>query len=94
MRNKRDQLEIIIDMMEVISKGYNSKSAVMKYANLSNTLLERYVELLMAKGLIEYSDGYYKLTDKGLALLDKLRKIRELNVKLSELINSVADELA
>ncbi|ARM77186.1 winged helix-turn-helix domain-containing protein [Acidianus manzaensis] len=93
MRNKRDQLEIIIDMMEVINKGYNSKSAVMKYANLSNTLLEKYIDVLVSKGLIEYSGGYYKLTDRGLQLLEKLRKIRELNLRLAELINSVANDL-
>lgn len=93
MRIKRDQFEIIADVMEVISEGYNSKSAIMKYANLSNTLLEKYIELLQSKGLIDYKDGYYRLTEKGRALLEKLRKIRELHLKLTELLNSVAEEL-
>ncbi|BDC17159.1 winged helix-turn-helix domain-containing protein [Acidianus sp. HS-5] len=93
MKSKRDQLEIIMDVMEVISDGYDSKSSIMKYANLSNTLLEKYISVLMSKGLITYEDGHYRVTEKGTALLEKLRKIRKLHLELSELISSISEEL-
>ncbi|AEE94376.1 winged helix-turn-helix domain-containing protein [Acidianus hospitalis] len=93
MKSKRDQLEIIMDVMEVINDGYGSKSSIMKYANLSNTLLEKYISILTSKGLIKYEDGHYKMTEKGIELLEKLRKIRKLHLELSELINSVSEEL-
>ncbi|EZQ01808.1 MULTISPECIES: winged helix-turn-helix domain-containing protein [Acidianus] len=93
MRSKRDQLEIISDIMTVLEEGISSKSGLMKYANLSNNLVEKYVELLVSRGLVENEGGQYKLSEKGERLLKKLKKIRELNLQIAELINSISEEL-
>lgn len=79
--------------MEVINDSYGSKSSIMKYADLSNTLLEKYISILTSKGLIKCEDGHYKMTEKGIELLEKLRKIRKLHLDLSKLINSFSEEL-
>ena len=94
MRVKRDQFEIVTDILENISKGYNSKSALMKNANLSFTILKKYIDYLKEKGYIEERDSSYVITEKGLEVLERLRKTRELEFQLAELINELSKELS
>ncbi|AWR95102.1 winged helix-turn-helix domain-containing protein [Acidianus brierleyi] len=94
MKSKRDQIDIIVDMLEVIDEGMGSKSGIMKNANLSNTITEKYINILKNKGLIDYVDGRYVVTEKGKNILQRLRKLRELEVEIAELFNSVSKELS
>jgi predicted transcriptional regulator len=94
MKSKRDQIDIIVDVLEVIDEGLGSKSGIMKNANLSNTITEKYIKILKDKGLIDYVEGRYVITEKGKNLLQRLRKLRELEVELAELFNSVSKELS
>ncbi len=94
MKSKRDQIDIIVDVLEVIGEGLGSKSGIMKNANLSNTITEKYIKILKDKGLIDYVEGRYVITEKGKNLLQRLRKLRELEVELAELFNSVSKELS
>ncbi len=94
MKSKRDQIDIIVDMLEVIDEGMGSKSGIMKNANLSNTITEKYIDILKNKGLIDYVDGRYVITEKGKNILQRLRKLRELEVEIAELFNSVSKELS
>ena len=93
MRTKRNELEIITEILELVNDGYTSKSALMKNANLSFTLLRKYADYLISKGYLEESEYGYKITPKGLGLLEKLKRIRELEISLAELINELSKEL-
>ncbi|EHP68261.1 putative transcriptional regulator [Metallosphaera yellowstonensis MK1] len=94
MRTRRTSLEIVADILEVIQGGTGSKSSIMRNANLSEALTERYVKLLLSKNLIYYKDGAYKLTDKGVKILENLRELRRLELRLDELLNSTLSELS
>mgnify|MGYP001772523992 CR=1 FL=1 len=94
MRVKRDQFEIITDILENIKEGYNSKSSLMKNVNLSFTILKKYLDYLIEKEYIEEKDYSYIITEKGLSVLERLKKMRELEFQLAELINELSQELS
>ncbi len=94
MRVKRSNAEIVGDILEVIDKGYNKTSSLMKNANLSFTLTKKYINIMMSNGLIEEKEGEYKITAKGKRLLENLRKIRSLETELVTLLNSINEDLA
>ena len=93
MRVKRDQFEIVADILENIKEGNNSKSSLMKNANLSFTILRKYLDYLIEKGYIEEKDSSYVITEKGIAVLERLKKMRQLEFQLAELINELSEEL-
>lgn len=94
MRVKRDQFEIMTDILENISAGYNSKSSLMKNANLSFSILKKYLDLLKERGYIEEKGSSYIITEKGLSTLERLKKMRQLEFQLAELINELSEELS
>ena len=76
MSGKRDRLEIINDVLDIIrSKGDTVKpTQVMYKANLSHEMLNAYMNELLTKGfIIEKKDKEgrrtYSLTDKGFNFL-------------------------
>ncbi|WP_287689427.1 winged helix-turn-helix domain-containing protein [Metallosphaera javensis (ex Sakai et al. 2022)] len=87
-------MEIMADILEVVSSGSTSKSSIMKNANLSEGLTEKYLLILKSKGLIQQKDGSFLLTEKGRQILNNFREIRKLELRLDELLNSTLNELS
>ncbi|MFP3261089.1 MAG: winged helix-turn-helix domain-containing protein, partial [Sulfolobus sp.] len=48
MRSKRNELEIITEILELVNDGYTAKSALMKNANLSFAILKKYADYLIS----------------------------------------------
>ncbi|BBD71670.1 hypothetical protein HS1genome_0059 [Sulfodiicoccus acidiphilus] len=65
----------------------------MRDANLSYEVMEKYLAYLREKGLLIEEGGMFKLTEKGVELLNRLDSLRELQAKASELINQIREEL-
>lgn len=67
---KRCPLKIIADIL-LVSRRNVKKTYIMYGANLSYTLLNKYLNKVLNAGLIDRSaEGYYKITDKGATFLD------------------------
>lgn len=94
MRTRRTSLEIVADILEVIQGGTGSKSSIMRNANLSEALTEKYITMLLGKNLICYKDGSYRLTERGRKILENLREVRRLELRIDELLNSTIAELS
>ncbi|QKQ99239.1 transcriptional regulator [Metallosphaera tengchongensis] len=94
MRTKRTSMEIVADILEVLDSGTGSKSSVMKNANLSENLTEKYLHILMEKDLVKFEKGVYTLTEKGRHVLQNFREIRRLELRLDELLNATLTELS
>lgn len=84
MSGKRDRLEIINDMLDIIrSKGDKVKPTQIMYkANLSHEMLNTYMnELLTKTFIVENKDKTgrrtYTLTDKGFNFLKDYKIIKE-----------------
>ena len=67
----RDRLQIIADILLIASRR-SRKTRIMYQANLSHRLLCQYVKELTSADLITSKDGgFYVLTNKGRAFLDR-----------------------
>ena len=79
---KRDRLEIIYDILRIISQNHNSirPTPLLRYSNLSSKSFNEYYEELIRKDLIrEVLDKkgrkYLTLTDKGFRLIEKYKLV-------------------
>jgi predicted transcriptional regulator len=80
MRYRRQGIEIIMDILEISLNGAK-KTHIMHKANLNFSMLRRYLQQLLSKGLLEkidnpYEDDYYKTTDKGREVLKIYKALR------------------
>lgn len=82
MNKKRERLEVIYDILKIISDHHNSikPTPLLRYSNLSSTSFSEYYEELLSKGLVkEITDNkgkkYITLTDKGFTYLEKYKMI-------------------
>jgi len=66
----RHRLEIIADILNVAGKGVR-KTRIMYVANLSYSLLEKYLEETVDLGFIYPSNHRYEVTEKGRTFLEK-----------------------
>jgi len=72
----------LANILELARGGVN-KIRILYQVNLNYTQLTRYLSLLLEKNLLEEirgtnHDKVYQTTEKGLELLDKIRKVESL----------------
>jgi predicted transcriptional regulator len=79
---KRDKLEVIFDILNVIKEKNNSikPTPLLRHSNLSSQRFQEYYKELLSKGLIsENNDSkgrkYLSLTDNGFRYLEKYKVI-------------------
>jgi len=69
------------DVLEaVMREGRSRPSKIMVEANLSYDRLNRYLEVLTEKGLLENveAEGVYKVTPDGIKFLEEFRRFEKL----------------
>ena len=77
---KRDRLEIINDILELVSARSAKPTQIMYKANLSHDMLNQYMnELISKQFILEHKDKKgrtYSLTEKGLNFLRDYKMIK------------------
>ena len=93
MNNKnRSSLEIVRDMLSVASEKCK-KTQILYDAHLNYLLLEKYLKILLANGLLETVDGsFYLVTWKGKDFLQKFEDYLERCSRIKEEITDVHQE--
>ena len=92
MVRHRNRLEIIADVLEV-AKGGARKTQIMYGANLSHTLLTRYLKDVMDMGLVRREDGsIFKLTEKGSGFLQEFNGYRERRGEVEKQLSAIEYE--
>ena len=82
INSRRSEFQILANILELARGGVN-KIRILYQVNLNYTQLTRYLSLLLEKNLLEEirgtnHDKVYQTTEKGLELLDKIRKVESL----------------
>jgi len=83
MTKKRNKLEVVHDILEVIrsKNGRIKPTHIMYKSNLSHQMMEEYLTELIEKGFITEVNGnngkVYRITEKGLEYLNKFKFIIE-----------------
>ena len=81
----RSQEQIIADILSVVEKE-PKKTHIMYGANLSYTLLCKYLDRLLGAGLVKYrrKDRVYELTNRGEHYLDRYGEYKTLEDALTQ----------
>ena len=92
MGKYRGKLQIIADILSVVRDGAK-KTHVMYQANLSFTLLKRYLAEVLEAGLVSVDDeDLYRLTRRGRNFLDRFGEYSKRCDKVEKQLNNVNDE--
>lgn len=94
MGKYRNRLEIISDMLSVVSENDGAKKTQIMYqANLSYKLLRRYLREIVDARLVRARDnGSYELTWKGEQFLERFRTYFERRKNVEQRYNQIMDE--
>ena len=80
-RGRRGRIEIMMDILDEVSSSVN-KTKIVYGANLNFKMAERYLPILIDRGLLVKTNGdngvVYKITERGRELLGDYRRVREL----------------
>ena len=93
MGKYRDRLQIVADMLSVVSGNDAKKTRIMYLANLSWDLLNRYLNDLVEAGLLSFgSSGCYVLTPRGKLFLYRFSEYSKRCEKVNEHLNDLDKE--
>ena len=70
MGKYRDSIDIIADVLKAAAQG-SGKTRIMYRANLSFKLLEKYLELTIGRGFLQFNSPKYEVTDRGKEFLER-----------------------
>jgi predicted transcriptional regulator len=89
--NYRSKLDIIADILLVVKRGNAKKTQIMYGANLSYTVLTRYLTEVVKACLIRFESGKrcYVLTNKGKEFLERYREYSKRNKHVVRQINDI-----
>ena len=90
MGNYRGRLDIIADILQVVSQNAK-KTQIMYQANLSYKVLQRYLRNITAASLIDFEEAEqcYVLTSKGQAFLEAYKDYAKTNKSIEKRLNDV-----
>lgn len=91
MGSYRSRLDIIADILHVVSEGSAKKTQIMYQANLSYKLLTKYLADVIEACLIrfEHMERCYVLTAKGKEFLEKYKKYSRHSKRLEKTLNDL-----
>jgi predicted transcriptional regulator len=90
MAKHRKKLEIVADILSVAKEGAK-KTHIMYDANLSFSLLSRYLDEVVTSGLINHRGHEYLLTDAGSRFLDVFSDYEKYREKLDSELRNLKD---
>jgi predicted transcriptional regulator len=89
---KRRRIDILADVLEVAVKGAK-KTRIMNNANLSYSLLEKYLKYTVGVGFLRLNDGSYETTEKGRKFLEMYARFSSKHAKLRKELEASELEL-
>ena len=90
MGNYRSRLDIIADILQVVSQNAK-KTQIMYQANLSYKVLQRYLKDITESSLInfEIAEQCYVLTEKGQEFLEAYKDYAKTNKSIEKRLNDI-----
>ena len=84
----RDRVSIVAAILEAANSGA-SKTHIMFGANLSFSLLEKYLDVVVGAGFVRVEDSRYVLTERGREFLKHYRRFHERYVEAQKLLEAL-----
>lgn len=91
MGSYRNRLNIIADMLHVVSQGGAKKTQIMYQANLSYRVLTKYLTEVIEAGLVrlQRKERVYVITSKGMEFLEKYKKYSRRNKHIEDSLDDL-----
>ena len=88
-RNNRSSLQVVVDILSLANNGAK-KTHIMYRGNMSYLGLQRYLDKVLAAGLVRLGDdGIYETTEKGLEFLERCKRyLRDSKLVRKEINNT------
>jgi len=77
VNSRRCEIEIFTEMLKIAKNAVN-KTTLLYQANLNYNQLQKYLTLLLERGLLEECGSSYRTTEKGREFLATFVKLQEL----------------
>jgi predicted transcriptional regulator len=74
---RRSRKEILLAVLETVSKGSTKKTHIMYQCNLSWSMINDAIETLLERSLIKLDQKHYCITNEGLNVLKIHRRLEE-----------------
>jgi len=87
----RNRLEIIADILRAAGDGAK-KTRIMYFANLSYSLLEKYLAVAIKADLLVDNGGKYGVTEKGRVFLEKFNDYSKKVARISRELKTIKFE--
>lgn len=87
----RDRLSIVAAILEAANPG-TSKTRIMFSANLSFSLLEKYLDITSRAGFLQIKESKYNLTELGQEFLREYKLFHEHYDKAQKMLESLGSE--
>ena len=91
MGKNRDRLSIVAAILEAARTGA-SKTRIMFAANLSFSLLEKYLAVAIKSEFVRVEDNKYSLTEHGREFLKQYRQFEDRYIRARTLLESLSSE--
>ncbi len=91
MGKNRDRLSIIAAILEAANSGA-SKTHIMFMANLSFSLLEKYLDVVVGAGFVRAKGYRYELTEHGREYLKQFKNFHERYLMAQKLLVALGSE--
>jgi len=91
LAKKRDRVSIIAAILESANGG-SGKTRIMFGANLSFSLLEKYLAVALDSGFIRYEDSKYQLTERGREYLKEYKYFEARYVGAQKMLEALSCE--
>ncbi len=85
MGKNRDRISLVAAILEAANPRAR-KTHIMQKANLSFSVLEKYLGIAVQAGLVQVESSEYLLTERGRVFLNQYKLLEERYVKAQELL--------
>ena len=91
MGKNRDSVDIVAAILEAANSGAR-KTHIMMHANLSFSLLEKYLRVAGCAGFVRFEGGRYLLTELGREFLREYRHFHERYDRVQKMLDLLGSE--
>lgn len=96
-RKRRSKLDIIVDILLLLHKhGKQSKTMIMRRANLNLKRVNKYISFLLSKNFILLNEGSPQkimITRRGIKFVEEYNKLKEAEEKFLQILNKIKRQL-
>jgi predicted transcriptional regulator len=87
-RERRSQIELMIEILKLCSDNHMNKTKIINLTNLNSKIGNEYILFLIEKEYLSLNGSTYQTSENGKKFLDKINEIQEDIVNRKSKVNT------